>query len=210
MAKRFVVFRNKIVQFFLQFIFLHYLKETNCYRCKRRWLASNSTFCLSFIPPLFTLNLCCWLWRQGEDSRSVSVGDDASRGTAESEVNEPNTSQRLESHDALSQVSCSTVRDKEQSSASHCHQNHSPEASSPPRTPPSVSLGESVQSSYSESQTQFKKRTHTLKKIHHHLSHLTVGCGSWSMQWESNECFNTDAFSFFWISFCLHDSRKDA
>ncbi|XP_075901818.1 KICSTOR complex protein SZT2 [Nelusetta ayraudi] len=79
---------------------------------------------------------------EGEDKRSVSVSDDAPP-----EVNEPIRGQKPEAHDTVPQMSCSTAGDRGQPSAPHCHLDLSPAgSSSPPKTPPSVSLVESVQS----------------------------------------------------------------
>lgn len=87
---------------------------------------------------------------QSEDKKSITVAADAPSDTT-AEASEPIRALKPEAHDMVSQSSFSTVGDGGQPSTPQLQPERCPEATSPPKTPSSVSLAESMQSaSHSE------------------------------------------------------------
>ncbi|XP_037624889.1 KICSTOR complex protein SZT2 isoform X2 [Sebastes umbrosus] len=82
---------------------------------------------------------------ESEDRKSISNAADAPSDTA-AETNEPIRAVKLEADDAVSQSSVSMMGDRGQSGTSQLHAERCIEPTSPPKTPSSVSLAESMQS----------------------------------------------------------------
>ncbi|XP_038572782.1 KICSTOR complex protein SZT2-like [Micropterus salmoides] len=82
---------------------------------------------------------------ESEDKTSISVSADASCDTT-AEASEPIGALKPEAHDAVSQSSISMVGDRGHPSTSQLQTERCPEPTSPPKTPSSVSLAESMQS----------------------------------------------------------------
>ncbi|XP_045905666.1 KICSTOR complex protein SZT2 isoform X11 [Micropterus dolomieu] len=82
---------------------------------------------------------------ESEDKTSISVSADASCDTT-AEASEPIGALKPEAHDAASQSSISMVGDRGHPSTSQLQTERCPEPTSPPKTPSSVSLAESMQS----------------------------------------------------------------
>lgn len=88
---------------------------------------------------------------QSEDRKSISVAADAP-GDTTTDACEPIRALRPEADDSVYQSPVSTVGDQGQPSTPQLHTDRCPEPTSPPKTPSSVSLAESMQSaSHSES-----------------------------------------------------------
>lgn len=91
--------------------------------------------------------------QQSEDKKSISIAADAPSDTS-ADASEPIRALKPEAHDTVSQSSFSIGGDRGQPSTPLLQPERCAESTSPPKTPSSVSLAESVQSaSHSESTT---------------------------------------------------------
>nr|XP_046248822.1 KICSTOR complex protein SZT2 isoform X2 [Scatophagus argus] len=82
---------------------------------------------------------------ESEDKKSISIAADTSSDTA-AEASEPIRPSKPEAHDTVSQSSVSLVGDRGQPSTPQLQPERCTEPTSPPKTPSSVSLAESMQS----------------------------------------------------------------
>ncbi|XP_041648166.1 KICSTOR complex protein SZT2 isoform X2 [Cheilinus undulatus] len=83
--------------------------------------------------------------KEGEDKKSICATADTPSDTA-AETSEPVRAQKLETYDTVSQSSLSFVVDRGQPGTLQLQTESTTEPSSPPKTPSSVSLAESMQS----------------------------------------------------------------